>query len=150
MFSLETFSMNKMPSRIIYTGTCAQIYRLKESKSSNRFLNLPAYLNDFLVKEKGAEGVMNKDEDEFDIFHYNNTTIKAIYSEQGNQIKAFGTKKQISAIEKGLAKKLKQAEVSFEEMYKHQPFRQNEILQEKLIEAVRIRHQEFLSNAKNF
>ena len=64
-------------------------------------------------------------------------------------IKAFGAEKQILAIEKGLAKKLKQAEVSFEEMYKHQPFRQNEILQEKLIEAVRIRHQEFLSNAKN-
>ena len=104
-----------MPSKIIYIGTPTQIYKLKETKSLTRFLNLPAYLNDFLVKEEGAEIVIDREEDEFGIFHYNNTTIEAIYSKQGNQIKAFGAEKQILAVEKGLAKKLKQAEVNLEE-----------------------------------
>lgn len=126
-----------MPQKIIYTGKSAQIYRLKESESSTRFLNLRAYLSNLLVQENGA--VLLKEGRNFDIFHYKNTALKASYSKQGDKIILNGARSQISVLEKSLAKRLKKARARFGEMYDIQPFKQNEILQKKLMEAIRTR-----------
>ncbi len=136
-----------MPKKIVYTGKSSQIYTLKESESSTRFLNLQAYLGLLLTCNKHEDSEIKLGA--LDFFFYNNTALEITCSKKINKIKASGTEKQLSAIEKGLVKKLKQAEASYGEMYGAQPFLQNEKLQKIFNEAVRARHEQFLSNAKN-
>lgn len=136
-----------MPQKIIYTSPPTQIYKLKESESSTRFLNLQAYLCLLLSGNKCEDAEIKLGG--LDFFFYYNTALELLCSKKANQIKASGAEKQISVVKECLIKKLKQAEASFEEMYEAQPFRQNEILQEKLTEAIRVRHEQVLSNAKN-
>lgn len=93
----------------IYKGTPIEYYKLPGDIG---VFKLHEMLRRLL--EEGDEVLLANPDvsyDGFAVYHYNNTTLMILYSENENVIKAFGSPENIKELEKGLVKKLKKAEL---------------------------------------